>query len=199
MASLRTILPALLLTCVLMTGCTHIFPSTASRDGEEFTTDRLLAMAEAFESQGDYERANALHEEIRLRDPHTAYLTSSQNSSPTEPSSTNPSLEKLFTSDEAPEDLEDQSQTTLTVTEAVSPNMNKVNQEAAFLAGETENILEVYPPFNESDQTEIVATKSNTIFDEEYELINSETPIFIEDETRLSNIEGTESAIGNSS
>ncbi|QDU79463.1 hypothetical protein Pla110_11730 [Polystyrenella longa] len=173
MAPMRSILPALLLTsilmtiCLLMTGCARTF-NVASSSGDEFSTERLLSMAETFESQGDHQRANSLYKAVELRDPSKSYLsdkaapastlksgfkTGLNYTSPQLPSASAPaSASKLTTkaSDEV-----------LSKAESIADSVMTVEQIET-VDTETFNPLEVHAPFNSSELAELESTEQSS-------------------------------------
>lgn len=151
MVSFRISLPALLIACCLLPGCARVFSSASSKT-DEFSTERLLTMAEYFESNGDHQRARELHEAIRLRDPHTAYLTGA-SAAPTQAhqvANTFNSLDQNQVPPEAREFLEQS--TTDTVATALVPQSATTEEQTA---------LTEFPPFDPTALSAYEASERN--------------------------------------
>lgn len=76
---MKSRIPSIISICLiatLATGCaSNSFLAKKQDNYEKFSTQHLMQMAEAFEAQGDTERARELYKTIVLRDPNKAYLT----------------------------------------------------------------------------------------------------------------------------
>ncbi|MEZ6047145.1 MAG: hypothetical protein R3C11_16510 [Planctomycetaceae bacterium] len=158
MAIYRLMLPSLLLASTLLTGCAHTFRSTANEEGE-FSTARLLSMADTFEAQGDQKRAKELHEAIRLRDPNHSYLT--QNFAPTTPAveklnytppeiGSNPMSKFTSTPGKADSDFTQTDEQPLT---GVIARTSETHEEAP-------RLLDVYAPFDTAELSSLEAEET---------------------------------------
>ncbi|MAT14313.1 MAG: hypothetical protein CMJ46_03490 [Planctomyces sp.] len=152
-----------LVTCGILSGCAQAFKTTASDSGE-FPTARLLAMAEAFETQGDYERANTLHEAIRLRDPNASWITSDTATPKADSTSLNNQSPVGSLADmPAPTAYFEQ-----TAPEAFGENLeiNIQSADADTAAGlqpaprDTENLFGTHPPFDMHELRQLEAAES---------------------------------------